>query len=252
MKKITALLLVSIYLLSSCGSSSGASVKVIIDSTRNGSVINPNDVVEEYGADTLRIYEMFMGPLEADKPWDPKGVEGSRRFLDRVYRLYTEGKVKDIENNNLEKIYHQTVKKVTNDYETLNFNTAISQMMIFINAVYKEDVFPLEYALGFIKLLYPISPFISEEIWSILGHDNTITYEPWPSYNEDKTTESSVEMAVSVNGKLRATINVEKDMDKDKVLDIARSNENIQRHLEDKEIIKEIFVPNKIVNFVVK
>ena len=214
--------------------------------------VNPNDIVDKYGADTLRLYEMFMGPLEADKPWSDSGVEGSRRFLDRVYRLYTEGKVKDTENNNLEKIYHQTVKKVTNDYETLNFNTAISQMMIFINAVYKEDVFPLEYALGFIKLLYPISPFISEEIWSILGHDDTITYEPWPSYDEDKTIESSVEMAVSVNGKLRATINVDKDMDKDKVLNIARNNENVQRHLEDKEVIKEIFVPNKIVNFVVK
>ncbi|MBR2840402.1 MAG: leucine--tRNA ligase [Bacilli bacterium] len=214
--------------------------------------VNPNDIVDKYGADTLRLYEMFMGPLEADKPWSDSGVEGSRRFLDRVYRLYTEGKIKDAENNNLEKIYHQTVKKVTNDYETLNFNTAISQMMIFINAVYKEDVFPLEYALGFIKLLYPISPFISEEIWSILDHDNTITYEPWPSYDEAKTIESSVEMAVSVNGKLRATINVEKDMDKDEVLDIARSNENVQRHLENKEIVKEIFVPNKIVNFVVK
>ena len=159
--------------------------------------INPNDIAKKYGADTLRLYEMFMGPLEADKPWSDTGVEGARRWLDRVYRLYTEeNKIKDEENKNLEKIFHQTVKKVTEDYETLNFNTAISQMMIFINAVYKEDVFPRKYAMDFIKLLNPIAPHMTEEIWSLMGHDNTIAYEEWPKYDIEKTKEDTFFMVV--------------------------------------------------------
>ena len=215
--------------------------------------VNPNDIVDKYGADTLRFYEMFMGPLEADKPWNNQGVEGSRKFLDRVWRLYVEeNKISEEANGNLEKIYHQTVKKVTKDYESLNFNTAISQMMIFINSVYKEEKFPREYAEGFIKLLNPIAPFITEEIWEKLGHNETIANESWPTYDEEKTIENTIEIGVQVNGKLRASIKIEKDEDKDSVINKAMDEENIQKHLEGKEVIKTIVVPNKIVNIVVK
>ena len=213
--------------------------------------INPNDVVSEYGADTLRLYEMFMGPLEADKPWSKKGVEGARRFLDRVYRLYEE-KVKDVTNKNLEKIYHQTVKKVTLDYETLNFNTAISQMMIFINAVYKEDVFPLEYATNFVKLLNPIAPFMTEEIWQMLGHDKTIAYESWPIYDEEKTKEETFEMVVQVNGKVRGKIEVSMETSKEEMENLAKKLDNVKKYIENKEIIKVITVPKKLVNIVIK
>ena len=213
--------------------------------------INPNDVVDEYGADTLRLYEMFMGPLEADKPWSKKGVEGARRFLDRVYRLYEE-KVKDVTNKNLEKIYHQTVKKVTLDYESLNFNTAISQMMIFINAVYKEDVFPLEYATNFVKLLNPIAPFMTEEIWQMLGHDKTIAYEEWPTYDEEKTKEESFEMVVQVNGKVRGKIEVSMETSKEEMETLAQELDNVKKYIENKEIIKIITVPKKLVNIVIK
>ena len=215
--------------------------------------INPNDIVNEYGADTLRLYEMFMGPLEADKPWSKTGVEGSRRFLERVYRLYTEeNKITDNENKNLEKVYHQTVKKVTEDYESLNFNTAISQMMIFINAVYKEDSLPREYAEGFIKLLNPVAPYVTEEIWSILGHDKSIANEAWPTYDIEKTKDTSVNIAIQVNGKLRGTIEIDKDSDKDKVLEAAKQEEKVAKYLAEGQVIKEIYVPNKIVNFIVK
>ena len=213
--------------------------------------INPNDVVSEYGADTLRLYEMFMGPLEADKPWSKKGVEGARRFLDRVYRLYEE-KVSDVENKNLEKIYNQTVKKVTQDYETLNFNTAISQMMIFINAVYKEDVFPLEYAINFVKLLNPIAPFMTEEIWQMLGHDKTIAYEAWPTYDEEKTKEEEFEMVVQVNGKVRGKIVVSMETSKEEMENLAKKLDNVKKYIENKEIIKVITVPKKLVNIVIK
>ena len=213
--------------------------------------INPNDVVNEYGADTLRLYEMFMGPLEADKPWSKNGVEGARRFLDRVYRLYEE-KVQDVTNKNLEKIYHQTVKKVTQDYETLNFNTAISQMMIFINAVYKEDVFPLEYAINFVKLLNPIAPFMTEEIWQMLGHDTTIAYETWPTYDEEKTKEEEFEMVVQVNGKVRGKIVVSMETSKETMEELAKNLDNVKKYIDDKEIIKVITVPKKLVNIVIK
>lgn len=216
-------------------------------------VVNPSDICHDYGADTLRLYEMFMGPLEADKPWSNKGVEGARKFLERIWRLYQEeDKIGDEDNSNLEYIYNVTVKKVTNDYETLNFNTAISQMMIFINAVYKESVFPREYALNFLKLLNPIAPHITEELWSLMGNDNTISYEAWPCYDDAKTVNNTLEIGVQVNGKLRATINVEKDATRETLEALAMANENVQKHLEGKEIVKVIAVPNRIVNIVIK
>ena len=217
-------------------------------------VVNPSDIVRDYGADTLRLYEMFMGPLEADKPWSNEGVVGSKKFLDRVYRLYFEdNKIKDEENKNLEKVYNQTVKKVTEDYESLNINTAISQMMIFMNAVSKEDVLPLEYAEGFVKLLNPVCPHLTEEIWnSVLNHNDTIAYESWPKYDENKLTSDEVTIGVQINGKLRDTIKIKMDASKEETLALAKQSDNIKKYIDGKEIVKEIVVVNKIVNIVIK
>ena len=217
-------------------------------------VVNPLDIINDYGADTLRLYEMFMGPLEASKPWSKTGVEGAKKFLDRVWRLYTEEKeISDNENKNLEKVYHETVKNVTNDYEKLSFNTAISHLMIFVNAVYKENVFPREYAEGFIKLLNPICPHITEELWNkVLGHKDTISYEKWPEYDESKLVETTFDIAVQVNGKLRGTITINIDDSEDVIKQKALDNENVKRHTEGKEIVKVIVIKNKIVNIVVK
>ena len=215
--------------------------------------VNPMDIVEKYGADTLRLYEMFMGPLEADKPWSDSTVEASRKFLDRVWRvLVDESKIVDTETPELEKVYHATVKKVTNDYETLNFNTAISQMMIFINSVVKEDKISKEYAEGFVKLLNPVAPFITEEIWEKLGHNKTIASEPWPEYDEEKLIEDQVTIAVQVNGKVRGEITVSLDESEDSIKEKALNNENVLRHTEGKEIVKVIVIKGKIVNIVVK
>ena len=214
--------------------------------------VNPNDIVRDFGADTLRIYEMFMGPLEADKPWNNQGVEGARRFLERVYRLYTEGKVQDSENKNLEKIYHQTVKKVTDDFENLSFNTAISQMMIFINACYKEEVYPKEYALNFLKLLNPICPYITEELWEMLGNNNTIANETWPTYDEAKMKDEAFEMVVQVNGKLRGRLEVSVTTTKEEMEKLSMEIENVKTFIEGKEIVKVIVVPKKLVNIVVR
>ncbi len=223
-------------------------------SKSRGNVINPDDIVKEYGADTLRVYEMFMGPLEASKPWDTKGVEGARRFLDRVYRYFAEEhRIREEENKNLEKIYHATVKKVTNDYETLNFNTAISQMMIFVNALYKEEFIPREYAEGFMKLLNPVAPHITEEIWhEVLGHENTITYETWPTYDESKLVEDTYTMVVQVNGKVRGKIEVSTNASKEEMESLAMGIENVKKNIEGKEIVKVITIPSKLVNIVVK
>lgn len=217
-------------------------------------VVNPSDIVRDYGADTLRLYEMFMGPLGADKPWNNEGVVGAKKFLERVYRLYMdEDKIKNVENTNLEKIYNKTVKKVTKDYDSLNINTAISQMMIFINAVNKEDVFPVIYAEGFLKLLNPLCPHITEELWQAkLGHNNTISYEPWPKFDESKTIDDEIEIPVQVNGKLKATVLVGLDSDEETVKEIVHNNGIIKSLLDDKTIVKEIFVKNKIYNIVVR
>lgn len=222
-------------------------------SKSKGNVINPDDMVKDYGADALRVYEMFMGPLNIAKPWDPNGIDGSKKFLERVWRLYTESsKIVDKENAKLEKVYNYTVKKVTNDYETMNYNTAISQMMIFINTCMKEDIVPKEYAEGFIKLLNPVAPHISEELWNRLGHNESIAYESWPKYDEAKTEEDTFELPIQFNGKLKATINIAKNLAKDEVEKLVHENEKVQKLLEDKNVIKEIYVPNKIYNIVIK
>ena len=222
-------------------------------SKSKGNVINPDDMVKQYGADALRIYEMFMGPIDAAKPWDPNGIDGSKKFLDRVWRLFKEsGKVVDKPNKNLEKAYNYTVKKVTNDYETMNFNTAISQMMIFVNLANKEEVLPLEYAEGFLKLLNPVAPHITEELWSEIGHTETITYSTWPTFDEAKTQEDTISLPVQINGKLRANVEIEKDEEQESVKQKVHNNDKIQAQIEGKQIVKEIYVPNRIYNIVIK
>ena len=229
-------------------------------SKSKGNVINPDDMVKEYGADALRVYEMFMEPIDAAKPWDPNGIDGSKKFLDRVWRLLVEsGKVQANEHADgqahskaLDKVYNYTVKKVTSDYENMYFNTAISQMMIFVNTASKEDVIPQEYAEGFIKLLSPVAPHIAEEIWNRLGHNDTITYEAWPTYDESKLVEDTIEIPVQINGKVRATIQITVDAAEEDVKNSVHENANIQAQLEGKNVVKEIYVKNKIYNIVVK
>lgn len=215
-------------------------------------VVNPSDIVESHGADALRLYEMFMGPLEADKPWSNTGIDGAKKFIDRVYRIFEDGKIRDESNQNLEKIYHQTVKKVTQDYESLNFNTAISQLMIFVNAIYKEEFLPREYAIGLVKLISPVCPHLGEELWEMLGYQNTIAYESWPTYDENLLKEDSYVLAVQVNGKVRATIDVNVSDSEDVIKQKAKNAENVQKHIDGKEIVKIIVIKNKIVNIVVR
>ena len=196
---------------------------------------------------------MFMGPLEAALPWSTNGLDGSRKWLDRVYRLFIEqDKLSDENDHSLDRVYHQTVKKVTDDFETLGFNTAISQMMIFINECYKAETVYKEYAFNFIKMLSCIAPHICEEMWQMLGHDSSIVYETWPTYDENMLVSETVEMGVQVNGKLRAKIQVTKDTDDEAVKEIAFEQENVKAHTEGKNIVKVIVVKNKIVNIVVK
>lgn len=211
-------------------------------------VVDPNDIVAKYGADTLRLYEMFMGPLEVSKPWDDNGVAGSRKFIDRVYRLYQEKEITNTPNPELDMIYNQTVKKVTEDYETLNFNTAISQMMIFVNALSKVNNFPRNYAEGFIKLLNPICPFVTEELWQQLGHNNTIAYESWPTYDESKLVVDEIEIPIQVNGKLRGKITVNKSASEEEIK--AKAVEEVSNHLTN-GYKKIIYIPGRIFNIVV-
>ncbi|CAM5218552.1 Leucine--tRNA ligase OS=Ureibacillus acetophenoni OX=614649 GN=leuS PE=3 SV=1 [Ureibacillus acetophenoni] len=227
-------------------------------SKSKGNVVNPDDIIRSHGADTLRLYEMFMGPLDASVAWSTNGLDGARRFLDRVWRLFTtdEGtlaeKIQNSTDTTLEKTYHQTVKKVTEDYEHLRFNTAISQMMVFINDCYKAEVIPTEYAEGFVKLLAPIAPHVGEELWEILGHTETITYEQWPTYDESKLVDDEVEVVVQVNGKVRTKVTVAKDATKEQLEQKALEDEKVKEFTDGKQVVKVIAVPGKLVNIVVK
>ena len=216
-------------------------------------VINPSDIVRDYGADTLRLYEMFMGPLEVSKPWSSAGVEGAKRFIVRVWNFFTEpANLTDDNDGALTKIYHQTVKKVTDDFEALAFNTAISQLMIFMNAAYKAGKCPKEYAEGIIKMMSCITPHVCEEMWQKLGHNDTIAYEPWPVYDENELVVDTIEIAVQINGKVRGKINVGVDEDQDSAIAKAKANSDVAAAIEGKNIVKEIYVKGRIVNIVAK
>ena len=216
-------------------------------------VVNPSDIVREYGADTLRLYEMFMGPLEVSKPWSSSGVAGARKFINRVWNFFTEpANITDTNDGSLERLYHQTVKKVTLDFETLGFNTAIAQMMVFVNEVYKNGNCPREYAEGFIKMLSCITPHVGEEMWQILGHNESIAHQSWPIYDEAKCASDVIEMPVQVNGKVRSLITVSKTASKEDVLEVVMSDEKVKAAIDGKTIVKEIVVPGKIINIVVR
>ncbi|MCM3226275.1 leucine--tRNA ligase [Terribacillus saccharophilus] len=225
-------------------------------SKSKGNVVNPDDVIESHGADTLRLYEMFMGPLDASIAWSENGLDGSRRFLDRIWRLFiTETgelseKVQDTESEDLQKTYHETVKKVTEDFEALRFNTGISQLMVFINDCYKAPVIPREFAEGFMKLLSPVAPHIAEELWTKLGHEETITYAEWPVHDESKLVEQEIEIVLQAMGKLRAKVMVPHDASKEELEKIALDDEQMKSWLEGKTVRKVIVVPGKLVNVV--
>ena len=230
-------------------------------SKSKGNVVNPDDVIDEYGADSLRMYEMFMGPLDASIDWDDNGPASTKKFLDRVWRLFVndldlkaipQERIVDKNDGELDKVYAETVKKVTEDFDALHFNTAISQMMVFINAAQKAKTIPREYAEGFVKLLAPVAPHMMEEIWQVLGHDESITYAKWPTYDPDKLVESTVEIMVQVNGKLRGKFKAAKDSDKDALEKEALSLDHVQKFLDGKDVKKVIVIPNKIVNIVAK
>ncbi|QAA24064.1 leucine--tRNA ligase [Sporolactobacillus terrae] len=229
-------------------------------SKSKGNVVNPDEIVGSHGADTLRLYEMFMGPIDAAVAWSEKGIDGARRFLDRIWRLFVspEGGLADQITQNgstdeaFEKVYHQTVKKVTEDYEIMHFNTGIAQLMTFINEAYKQETIPASMAEGFIKLLSPIAPHISEEIWSLLGHEESIETSSWPSFDVKKLVEDKVEIIVQVNGKIRTRFQVDKGIARERLQEIALNDERIKERLEGKSVKKVIAVPDKLVNIVAK
>lgn len=216
-------------------------------------VVNPSDIVRDFGADTLRLYEMFMGPLEVSKPWSQQGVEGARRFINRVWAYFTnEDNITSEPDDTLTKVYHQTVKKVTNDFEQLGFNTAISQMMIFMNAAYKAGKCPAEYAEGFVKMFSCICPHAGEELWQIMGHEDTIAYEAWPEFDEEAVKEDTVVIGVQVNGKVKGTVELAVDEENASAIAKAKEIGTVKAAIDGKTIVKEIYVKGKIVNIVVK
>ncbi|MGF7013453.1 leucyl-tRNA synthetase [Ornithinibacillus bavariensis] len=225
-------------------------------SKSKGNVVNPDDIIASHGADTLRLYEMFMGPLDASVAWSTNGLDGARRFLDRVWRLFINedgslsNKIVDEESTELEKVYHETVKKVTEDFEHLHFNTGISQMMVFINEGYKAEKLSKKYVEGFVKMLSPVAPHIAEELWSHLGHEGTISYEAWPTYDASKLVENEIEIVIQVLGKVRSKLKVAKDISKEELEKLALEDEGIQDWIAGKTVRKVVVVPGKLVNIV--
>lgn len=228
-------------------------------SKSRGNVVNPDDVIAEWGSDSMRLYEMFMGPLEAAKPWNTKGISGCHRFLKRVYNLYFSSEAlsekihQNADSELINKALHKTIKKVTEDTDGMRFNTAISAMMEFVNAVYREDKgLSRPAAQKFCLILAPYAPHLAEEIWQALGNEKSLSYEPWPEYDNKLTIEDTIQLPVQVNGKVRGTLEVSKQTDKDADIKNAKLIESVSKHLEGKTIVKEIYVPGRIINFVVK
>lgn len=227
-------------------------------SKSKGNVVNPDDIVERYGADTLRLYEMFMGPLDASIAWSEDGLAGARRFLERVWRLFIDSddqlrdRITTIDTGELDKVYNQTVKKVTEDLEKLHFNTAISQMMVFVNEANKAESIPYDYAKGFVQLLAPIAPHLGEELWQRLTGEAGISYVPWPSYDESQLVEESIEIVVQVNGKIKERLQVASGLSQEELSQAAKDSDKVQAAIAGKDVVKVIAVPDKLVNIVVK
>ncbi|MFF2090366.1 leucine--tRNA ligase [Paenibacillus sp. NPDC058174] len=227
-------------------------------SKSRGNVINPDDIVNEFGADTLRMYEMFMGPLEATKPWNTNGVEGSYRFLSRVWRLFINeedgslnAKVDAGEPSEaFKRAWHRTIKKVTDDFENLRFNTAISQLMIFVNEAYKSEALPKQAMIDFVQMLSPLAPHIAEELWEKLGGTGSVTYEAWPQYEEKWTVDQEVEIVVQVNGKIVERLAIAADTNEADMERLAKENDKVRELIEGKTIRKVIAVKGKLVNIV--
>ena len=227
-------------------------------SKSRGNVVNPDAVIAEYGADALRCYEMFMGPLEQVKPWNTRSVAGVFRFLHRAWALFVDerggpsSRIADADAGPaLARVYHRTVKKVTEDIEGMRFHTALSALMVFVNEAQKAATLPRSMAEGFVLLLSPFAPHLGEELWYRLGHARTLAFEPWPTYDPAMDTDETMTVAVQVNGKLRATIELAADADKDAVLATARGHDKIAGYLAGKTVRREIVVPGRLVNFVV-
>jgi leucyl-tRNA synthetase len=230
-------------------------------SKSRGNVINPDKVVDEYGADSMRLYEMFMGPLEATKPWSMRGVEGVYRFLSRVWRLLIDDRAEKVkladtvqnvepDRETLRKL-HQTIQKVTEDLDSMHFNTAIAAMMEFANHLTKLEVRPRVVFEPFVLLLSPFAPHLAEELWQALGHTETLAYEPWPRYDPALAREDVIEVPVQVNGKLRSKLTVPADIDEAALKAAALADERIRELTEGKQVRKVIVVPRKLVNIVV-
>jgi leucyl-tRNA synthetase len=231
-------------------------------SKSRGNVITPDHIVADYGADSLRLYEMFMGPLEAVKPWSMAGVSGVRGFLDRVWRLIVDERADELKvNESVQQVpptedqlrtLHKTIKQVTNDIERMEFNTAIARMMEFTNYFTKQSVRPREIMEKFVLILSPLAPHIAEELWQLLGHSKSLAYEPWPKYDEALTQDAQVEIPVQILGKLRGKVVVPAGSDQDTIVSAARGDTRIAELLTGKQIVKTIVVPGKLVNFVIK
>jgi leucyl-tRNA synthetase len=228
-------------------------------SKSRGNVVNPDLVIDEFGADALRVYEMFMGPIERPKPWSMSGIAGIHRFLNRVWRLI----ITDEENLNpaiqdkaepseaFEKEFHKTIKKVSEDIASARFNTAISQMMIFINEAYKQDELPKSYLEIFIQLLSPFAPHLAEELWERLGRNESLTYTPWPKYDPEKVIDEMIEYPVMIKGKVRLKITISADADEASIKEAVLAEEKLGKYLEGKSIRKWIIVPGKVVTIVI-
>jgi leucyl-tRNA synthetase len=229
-------------------------------SKSRGNVVNPDDIIDEYGADSMRLYEMFMGPLNKSKPWNTKGLQGCYRFINKLWSIIVneEGKLSsniiDKSTDNKETIYlhHTTIKKVGNDVENLHFNTAVSQLMIYSNHLQTIDKIPREFVSDLVKIIAPFVPHLAEELWSLLGNKNSLAYENWPDYDEKLTQTDEVTVVVQVNGKLRANITLAKDSDETTAVDAALALEKVANYTSKGSIVKTVYIANRLLNFVVK